>query len=805
MHTNGVEGEQTQCWQEMLNEAIKSIVAIRFSQVSSFDTEAADTSEATGFIVDAERGIILTNRHVVGSGPFVGEALFHDHEEIDVQPIYRDPIHDFGFLKFQPHLLKYTKPRAIPLRPDLAAVGLSVRIVGNDAGEKLSILSGSISRLDRNAPDYGQDPLTFSDSDTFYLQAASSTSGGSSGSPVLSITGDCVALQAGGHSRAATDFFFPLDRVKRALELLQAGQAITRGTIQTQWFHRPFDEIRRLGFRQDTEAEIRALFPDEIGMLVAEIVLPKGPACPHGPDSEETHLEEGDVLVSVNGQRLTKFVPLEELLDEHVGKPLAFTVQRGGEDVEMVIVVQDLHSITPDRYLEVGGARLNNLSYQLARQFAVPVEGIYIAEPAGMFRMDGSSDDGWMLKSVDAKPVRNLEEFIAVFKDIADRERVPITYYSIADVHTINMAVVSVERHWTSFRLRIRDDSTGLWNPVDLGQAKPPKPIVPVSANFATLDSSLGDAKDLLRSFCKVSYYMPLRLDGFPKTRKVGAGIIVDAKKGLVVVGKYVVPFDLGDLSITFADSVVVPAKVVYIHPIQNVAIVQYDPKDIADTPVRAIEFADEPSLMQGQDVTFFAFNHNFRPLVTKTTVTDITSVVIPHSSTPRFRATNFDAIQLDTPLTQQCNSGVIILNGQVRGLWFSFLGERTTSGNDHEYHLGISIPRSLLQVIRNLQMDRVPTLRGLAVEVMSILLAQARQMGLPDEWIGKVEAASPARRQLFLIRRVEAGSATATVLRDLDLILDIDGKVITSVNDLDLSQDMAESVEMVCIFCRRS
>jgi S1-C subfamily serine protease len=48
----------------------------RVTQTRSFDTENAGSSYATGFVVDAKRGIILTNRHVVTPGPVVADAVF---------------------------------------------------------------------------------------------------------------------------------------------------------------------------------------------------------------------------------------------------------------------------------------------------------------------------------------------------------------------------------------------------------------------------------------------------------------------------------------------------------------------------------------------------------------------------------------------------------------------------------------------------------------------------------------------------------------------------------------------------------
>jgi S1-C subfamily serine protease len=69
-------------WQATIERVVKNVVAIHFCQTCSFDTDPALSSEATGFVVDAERGYILTNRHVVGAGPFWGHCIFDNHEEV---------------------------------------------------------------------------------------------------------------------------------------------------------------------------------------------------------------------------------------------------------------------------------------------------------------------------------------------------------------------------------------------------------------------------------------------------------------------------------------------------------------------------------------------------------------------------------------------------------------------------------------------------------------------------------------------------------------------------------------------------
>jgi S1-C subfamily serine protease len=770
-------GEEDPDWAVTLERIANSVVSIEIDATRAFDTEWNTSAQATGFVVDAERGLILTNRHVVTSGPVMAEATFLNREEVQLYPVYRDPVHDFGLYRYDPKKLRFIKPKALPLYPEGAQIGREIRVIGNNAGEQLSILAGTLARLDREAPSYGI--AKYNDFNTFYLQAASGTSGGSSGSPVVDIRGRVVGLNAGGASGSASSFYLPLGRVKRALELIQQGKGVTRGTLQTVFTYTPFDELTRLGLTRATESAARKAYPTHTGMLVVNEVLPGSPS--------ENVLQSGDILVKMNGKLITQFEPLAEVLDYSVGGTVDVELERGGKPLSAKLTVGDLNAITPAAYVEFGEAIVHTLSYQQARHFNVPVRGAYVANPGYVFGAAGIPR-GAVITSFNEREIATASDLEAALGELGDGDRATARFITIDDPNGSQLRSVRMDRRWFPAQRCVRDDTIGVWPCTPLPAGPPPKPAAGGSTDFPTYtDPRLAY---IAPSLVMVSFDMPYSISGITERNYHGTGLVVDAERGLVVVDRNTVPVSAGDVSVTIAGTLQVPARVVYIHPLHNLAVVQYDPKLIGTTPVKSARLAVR-DINPGESVWVVGLGSDSEIRLRGTEIADIEPIALPLSRTMRFRDSNVEGMQLVNPPLDY--DGVLLeKSGRVIGLWSSFAYESGRELTQDNRGVPIDIVEEMLTRVRT-----GAPLHSLEVEFSVTPLASAREFGLTDDWAKKLTQHSPSQRQVLSIVRMVGGTPVTRVLQQGDLVLAVDGKPVTKFREVEKAVADKEKVQV--------
>ena len=762
-----VQGQDNEAaWRETLKQIRPSVVSLRVNKTRPFDTESNTLLDGTGFVVDAQRGIILTNRHIVSTGPVRGEALFANQEEIELERVYADPVHDFGFFRYDPASLRHISPEGLELAPEGAQLGREIRVVGNDAGERFSILAGTIARLDRAAPNYGFG--RYNDFNTFYIQAASSTSGGSSGSPVIDIQGRAVALNAGGQMRAATSYFLPLERVRRALRLIQENRPVPRGGLLATFEQLPYDELRRLGLAEESEAGARAANPESAGLLVVRSTLRGSPAA--------SELQPGDILLRIQDQEFPDFVGLESVLDGMVGQPVAVVVARQGQKVEVSVQVSDLHQVTPAEYVTFGGTFLHQTSYQQARHFNVPLDTIYVAQPGYMLGL-ASIENGSIISEINGQPVKTLDDVEQALAELGHEDVAQFRFSTPRNPRASELRSALTGRRWFAAE-RCRQGGSGeRWACRPLAAAKPGKPAEPKTSQPRRFDDPR--LRRIAASLAHLRFDMPYVVSAVTGKNYYGAALIVDAERGWAVADRNTVPETIGDAVLTFNGTVEVGAEVAYIHPVHNLVLLTYDPALLGDTPLRSASFAPRPP-KTGEKIHLAGFRPDLEPVIRSYEAGDLKPINLPRSNFGAFRESNLEILEVENA-DEQIAGVLLDGRGRVSALWSSFASGTGNRPSEIVGGLPIGHVEAMLDHLR-----RGAAWRSLEVTWQRAPLSVALRRGLPERWRARVEEHDGERRQMLVVSRTVAGAPASRAMRPGDLLLTINGSLATRPQEVE-------------------
>ena len=405
-------------WTEQIAAFKPMVVNVETSSEVVFETEAKGTSFATGFVVDAERGIIATNRHVTGSSPAYVKINFHDGSFTEARILYYDPTHDFGFYQIDPAEVDFELQAVEFGEWGELSLGDELLLIGNNEKEEYSIKFGTIANLNVNK----------GDRHSSYIHTTFDRTGGSSGSPVWNTEGKVIAIHARGTDTSS--FELPIDYLHDALELIRNKMSIQRGEIGVDLELVSIGEaIKHFNFPEDLRKEIGPSKAGTPKVIQIESIVPR--------TTGERLLRASDIIYRINDELIKDHLyTFDAILNQNVGKNVTLNIYRNGDNLSLDIPVEDLEAKKVRRFVRFGGAVFHDITPQLRRILFLEADGVYLPHAVagssfsrvGLQERNGNSKV--VVLDINGKQIRSLDDFIEACKTITDGQH---TYVVVRD------------------------------------------------------------------------------------------------------------------------------------------------------------------------------------------------------------------------------------------------------------------------------------------------------------------------------------------------------------------------------------
>ncbi len=281
----------------------------------------------TGFIVSPD-GLVLTNKHVVYDKKADYTVITNDGRQYQAKVLARDPFQDLALLKIvSKKQAKVSFPVAKLGNSDFIEIGQTAIAIGNALGEFRNTVSvGVISGLGRQITASGVGVVeTLED----VIQTDAAINPGNSGGPLLNLKGEVVGVDvAMAQGAQSIGFAIPINKAKRDIaQVKKIGKIIY-----------PFLGIRYAIITKELKEEKK--LPVDYGALVIKGNGKNEPAVLPGSQAEKAGIKEGDIILEVNGEKITVSNSLSKVIQKYEpGDKVIMRILRDGKTIQKTVVL----------------------------------------------------------------------------------------------------------------------------------------------------------------------------------------------------------------------------------------------------------------------------------------------------------------------------------------------------------------------------------------------------------------------------------------------------------------------------------
>ena len=332
----------------------------------------------SGVIIDAAKGYVVTNNHVVDNASSIKVQL-SDGRKFDAKVVGKDPRSDIALIQIQdPKNLTAIKIAD----SDALRVGDYTVAIGNPFGLGETVTSGIVSALGRsglNAENYEN-----------FIQTDAAINRGNSGGALVNLNGELIgintAILAPDGGNIGIGFAIPSNMVKNlTAQMVQYGQ-VKRG------------ELGILGTELNSELAKAMKVDAQRGAFDSQ-VMPNSSAAKAG-------IKAGDVITSLNGKPISSFAALRaEVGSMPIGSKVTLGLLRDGKAVNVSLELQQSSQNQVDSstiFSGIEGAEMSNKGADKG----VVVNNVKANSPAARIGLK----KGDVIMGANQQPVKNIAE-----------------------------------------------------------------------------------------------------------------------------------------------------------------------------------------------------------------------------------------------------------------------------------------------------------------------------------------------------------------------------------------------------------